>query len=351
MRRTEKDIPKVSLLPKGLFRLLIVLTIMAFALIWNIDRTSDLIIEFDSICYPFCILSLVIILGLSWRNIPILPLQLLSYLIIAGYLISSSIVHHQWHSHQELSSAVQWLPLNYVMAYLFFEKRRAIGLAISMLVICLVGHYWALIQYDSLAITLGMVANMAVAHTIYIIVLAGVVRIREDSFRIRYQSVMLSEQVLHDPLTGLLNRRGFMVRLNQLSASPDSRRITILMIDIDYFKQVNDHYGHIGGDRVLQVMGKMFYDTVHSDDFIVRWGGEEFVCVVNGYSSAQAVAFAESLRQSVIGLENKLGFAITVSVGVGMSGSIDEYEMLLHDADHYLYQAKKRGRNCVCSHL
>jgi diguanylate cyclase (GGDEF)-like protein len=160
----------------------------------------------------------------------------------------------------------------------------------------------------------------------------------------------LEQQSITDPLTGLLNRRGMSTRLFGPTGLP-TRHVTVLVIDIDHFKTINDQHGHITGDEVLRAVGKGLLRETRGDDVAVRIGGEEFV-VVTPAGPEDAALLAERLRESA--MDWMAAWSGTVSVG-GVTAELvsaehltpDRLSGLIEDADRCLYQAKRAGRNRV----
>lgn len=156
----------------------------------------------------------------------------------------------------------------------------------------------------------------------------------------------LREQAVRDPLTGLLNRRAMDAALERQWARHQRARtpLSVLMVDIDHFKQVNDRIGHAGGDAVLRRLAQLLQHERRNDDAVGRVGGEEFLLLLPGVPAAMAFELAERLRELV--LQAQIG--ATVSVGVAQSGGReDDSDSLLRRADGALYQAKQNGRNRV----
>lgn len=116
-------------------------------------------------------------------------------------------------------------------------------------------------------------------------------------------------------------------------------------MDIDYFKQVNDKLGHEAGDKVLMYLAQQLKSLVRSTDYIIRWGGEEFLILMPGCEINQAVRVAEKIRESVEEGENEV-CKITLSIGVAAYEGGD-YHDVIKKADEAMYQAKKGGRNQV----
>lgn len=169
----------------------------------------------------------------------------------------------------------------------------------------------------------------------------------------------LREQSERDPLTGLYNRRHLNERLPRRLA--ECRRmglsLSLLMIDIDHFKRINDEYGHDAGDEVLRVIAAHLRSTLRAEDAAFRLGGEEFVLLIENLddeaSHSQAHACAERIRSEVEALQihhqNQQLPTITLSIGIARAtANVADTTNLLHRADAALYAAKRSGRNRVC---
>jgi len=160
-----------------------------------------------------------------------------------------------------------------------------------------------------------------------------------------------------DPLTGSKNRRYFdkeARRLFRLSIR-HQRPLSALMLDIDYFKKVNDTYGHDIGDDVLKKVAQTCQRLTRETDLIARFGGEEFCFLFPETSSSEALTIAEKLRTAIARLEmeaNGQKFSITASFGVSECvHNEDSLERLIKRCDEALYEAKRRGRNCVVTKI
>jgi diguanylate cyclase (GGDEF)-like protein len=154
-----------------------------------------------------------------------------------------------------------------------------------------------------------------------------------------------------DALTGLYNHKTFHEYVDTILTQNKlySFQIQLAIIDIDNFKIVNDTYGHWTGDIVLKEVGKILQSSVTADDFVTRYGGEEFAVVFIGKTFPETLDILEKIRESIenhtfVELANK---SVTVSIGVHNYLSSDGKELLFKYADEALYRAKRSGKNKV----
>lgn len=158
----------------------------------------------------------------------------------------------------------------------------------------------------------------------------------------------LETLVVHDQLTGAFNRNKLKKLCDPVSETlniDNDMPVTFLLVDLDFFKKINDQYGHESGDIMLKNIVKVISQSVRSSDYIIRWGGEEFLIILNGCNVEIGVAIAEKIRANVEASDNSV-CPITASIGVAAytGGS---YHETVERADKALYQAKEAGRNRV----
>lgn len=157
-----------------------------------------------------------------------------------------------------------------------------------------------------------------------------------------------------DALTGLRNRRSINDYLESMlkQASNSKRALSVVLLDIDYFKNINDQYGHLIGDKALQIMAFTLQSTLRKADSVGRYGGEEFLIVLDGTSLEQAAMVAERCRVAITNayVSNEQGKRIYLTASFGVSDS-EQYgydmDTLIKYADKNLYMAKRQGRNQV----
>ena len=167
------------------------------------------------------------------------------------------------------------------------------------------------------------------------------------------REALLKNQAIRDPLTALYNRRYFEEEVTKqiLEAKAKNQPYTVLMLDADHFKNVNDTYGHKVGDKVLIELATTAERALRNNDIVARYGGEEFVVFLPGIHAEQGKIVADRLRESIAGQvvysDAKQPVHFTVSVGVSSSEVSDNVDTLIKTADEALYRAKQNGRNRV----
>jgi len=178
----------------------------------------------------------------------------------------------------------------------------------------------------------------------------------ERTEELRKANNMLSKISSTDALTGAFNRRHLDSFAEHRSTSMvPARSSGVLMIDVDHFKLFNDHAGHAEGDRCLQLVADAIQKAMRSnDDFVVRYGGEEFAAILPAASNSESLAVAERVRRAVSDLQLTHpglvhGAVVTVSIGASVASPEESIFDAIKRADKFLYTAKKHGRNRVAA--
>lgn len=162
----------------------------------------------------------------------------------------------------------------------------------------------------------------------------------------------MAQMATVDKLTGLYNRRFFndAVEAELERARRYGNEMLLLFVDLDFFKKVNDTYGHAAGDMVLRKVSRLFQEIKRKNDIICRYGGEEFAIILPNIDQNNGFEVAQKYRRAIENdtfTFNRYRFAVTTSIGLASSGEAESVEELLDNADKALYKAKKTGRNKV----
>lgn len=178
-------------------------------------------------------------------------------------------------------------------------------------------------------------------------------QVRLRTLELQEANAELNRQATTDPLTKLLNRRGFDAHapLALAMAVRNMQPLSVLSLDIDFFKRINDTHGHHIGDQVLQTLALTLSERVRDTDVVARFGGEEFIVLLTNADAQSALHIAEELRLSIERLHIEPVGHMTVSIGVSslrMQEAKDSLHAIIQRSDHALYLAKNTGRNRVC---
>ncbi len=266
-----------------------------------------------------------------------------AHALIALYLLSTLTYQLLFVPNpQGLSPAAFWVPFFYFSSYLFFPTQRALRLALLYLLTLFLlallggfrGHYTP-VHLNALAQFLG--SNLAYVGLLYLLV-----RLKEG-----YLEAQLDAYT--DFLTGLRNRRYLDLILDRelFRVARYGRPLSLILLDLDGFKAVNDTHGHEVGDRVLKALARCLEEHLRQSDRAVRLGGEEFAVVLPETGLPQALRLAERLRQAVAALRVPPVERLSASFGVAQASPTDSPLSLLKRADEALYRAKRQGKNRV----
>lgn len=159
------------------------------------------------------------------------------------------------------------------------------------------------------------------------------------------RELFLKNKAYHDPLTGALNRQYFYDYYDENRQNITS--LGIIMVDLDYFKKINDTYGHGIGDDVLKQVAESIQNSIRNDDTLIRWGGEEFILLINTAKKSQLISISEHIRRSVSEIVFESIPSITASLGATLLLEGESFKTVIERADQALYSAKANGRNRI----
>jgi diguanylate cyclase (GGDEF)-like protein len=161
----------------------------------------------------------------------------------------------------------------------------------------------------------------------------------------------INDERFRDSLTHLLNRRGFFAAAKHFLDKGDNQRYFVMTCDIDHFKSINDNWGHLSGDKVLQTVSQTIVRSVRDNDLVARFGGEEFVIFLRGADMTDARAVAERIRTEIAAIRfTEIPTRVTASFGIVEFNSNHDLVQTIDHADTLLYSAKQNGRNQICWH-
>jgi len=166
----------------------------------------------------------------------------------------------------------------------------------------------------------------------------------------RSQRHSLPRHDRYSRLTGVYNRRHFERRIKEelKKSRLEGKALSLVILDLDHFKSINDRFGHDKGDQVLKATTNLIQERLQGKGTLARWGGEEFVILLPGLSADDAKDLAETLRKDISNMCLDGAGSITASFGVAGLAPDDTFDTLVKKADNMLYEAKANGRNRVC---
>ncbi|WP_428240058.1 diguanylate cyclase [Gynuella sp.] len=298
------------------------------------------------------------VVQLSWTGSILLTLAVL-------------VITPDWLAYVILPAEQMWLLIN--MVGISYSVLRAIKLRRPDAVVALVSfgivsigvindlistrtaHYDLYITEYAMLLFLLLHAQLLARR--YAIAIQNEIRLIHDNRKLTREREAAEREATIDHLTGVLNRKGLEVRLDQAwnTCIREQTCLSLLIIDADYFKQLNDRYGHLKGDYALVFLASVMRGLMlRSNDFHGRWGGEEFMVVMPGAVVQAAAEVAEIIRDSVekavLNFENE-HIRFTVSIGVSNltpQPGDGSWKAIIQQADEALYEAKARGRNQIC---
>ena len=323
--------------------------------LWGLGPALE---PFQRVVVPALLVVLpLLVLGLASRLLPVRVVGPLMLLIIVVTVLSR-LVFWRLGILPDLGSSgdsivmVAYLAASFPIAFLVFGTRRGLQVSVAIYV-AFVGLYGNAVLDALLGRATDVAAHAALSLAVTFTVLIATIWVlasRLERLAAEHaRAEMLAEQAGSDPLTGIANRRRLDDELDRMIAQ--SRRygqpLSVILIDLDLFKQVNDHYGHDIGDQVLIETVRRLETTVRDADLLGRWGGEEFLLLAPNTDHAAACALAERCRQAIAGAPMVTAGEVTASFGVATHVSDDDVRSLMRRADLALYTAKAEGRDRV----
>lgn len=330
--------------------LLIILGSAATIGLWTFELHAGLISDYDRRGYPF----LLAMFGTSLAILALRPrwqrtAEWTAYLGFALYCIMA-VLHFDTLDPATriytIANTLQWMPLLYITAFIFFRRWEAIAAAAVIFALTIAALVYMLASgtdaWDKIYGSL--IVNAYAVHFLTLIALSLFVLTNHAFERMNVRAHVLEDAAFSDMLTGVANRRGLeRVLLRQAEAPAGS--MALILLDMDNFKDVNDGHGHVFGDRVLQAVVQSLNDALRGSDVIGRWGGDEFLVLARDTSAEEARILADRLRRAVGNLAPEAGGGVTLSAGVTTWDGSGGLEEALRRVDRALYAAKHAGRD------
>jgi diguanylate cyclase len=283
--------------------------------------------------WPIAIMDTIIVVGLVALGTYIYRTRKVrvASLLIALLCVSGTVVTVQMRGPQQ----VYWAFPALMTCFYLIKPREAIALTLAMTAVLAFQLIGGAEPFRAGTIIATILVTTAFAFAFSVI-------------NNRQQDQML-KLATRDPLTGVGNRRAFMSKLAEVISKFERTQApsSLVLLDVDHFKRVNDVYGHSAGDEVLRSVSQRVESRIRVTDSLYRIGGEEFVVVIDGKGIETAALLAEELRERIEASELVPGVAVTVSIGVAEIQKRESHDSWLHRADEALYSAKRSGRNRV----
>ncbi|RUO36849.1 hypothetical protein CWE13_08355 [Aliidiomarina shirensis] len=268
------------------------------------------------------------------------------HLLVASWLLCAAVIFNLF-SFILLAKggaySLIWITVLPPIAFFLLGKRAGSWLTGATFVSLLTFLFWQMPNLPSTAFSTGAFLNITEVLLGHWLIFRHYEGSREAAF------AEMERLSITDKLTGLHNRAKLdsILEMQMAYLQRLDQPFVVMLIDIDYFKRVNDNFGHLHGDQVLQKVASVLSNSVRKTDEVGRWGGEEFLLLCPQTDLASAIQLANSLREQIEREVSTANLTITVSIGVAEINKYMPVTEALGRADDALYKAKENGRNCV----
>ncbi|MFK7601361.1 diguanylate cyclase domain-containing protein [Deinococcus sp. SM5_A1] len=242
---------------------------------------------------------------------------------------------------RRLSENTYWFAVLYTSIFYIYPPRRAANRALLMLGISTVICGWHLL----LTVPPEMQLNLLGATAQFLLSSSVLILIQATFGLQRAQLLASRSAALIDVLTGVANRRAAEERLRELSVKRAT--YTVVLFDLDHFKQINDRHGHATGDQVLRGVAQLARDLLPQNSVVARWGGEEFLLILPALGDTQVRKLLNNLRNEIRQQRHGDVVGVTASFGVASADAGESSDAVVARADEAMYSAKKQGRNDI----
>lgn len=328
--------------------------ILSILVVWGIGLKQNDMTVSSLFILPLLAILFLVMVALLWRHsIHLRTFELTVFGLVLVYALvefASIIIKTTLTKDPFTGNFTLWLPIVYILSFLILRIDRALLFSslffLATLAMGVVSCIYFLLVGSAFP-NITLLVQVYFASAFYTAVLYLVARLRERYISERVIADDMSKLAMTNSLTQVDNRR----LLNQLLQEEVTRAarhhlpLSVLMLDLDRFKNINDSFGHNAGDKVLQEVAQQIRQSLRTSDPFGRWGGDEFLCLATSTDGGQAVELAERLREFLQQCQFTTVGKVTASFGVTTYQKGDTPETLIRRADMGLYKAKACGRN------
>jgi diguanylate cyclase (GGDEF)-like protein len=355
MIQTTDTTTRLDQLKINIYRILIPLGLISMLAIWILEYSVNETRQFDVYSRPVFLLILAIGIVLTFfgeRFVKIL--DMLMFLTVAVYFVTNyySLLLDQGYLYKYsfMENIPEWMPVVFFMAFFAFKTRQALSVSgLFYLAVLLPG----LVAYSTLytGTEKQNLMSLLLSNLTLLVMMSSIAILRESNIRTRAYADAMQQLASIDPLTGIYNRRVLdsYLRMGLVQAQSSGQPYSVILFDMDHFKQINDRFGHLIGDDVLRRTATGILRQVRPSDQLGRWGGEEFLILAINTDRDQALQLAERLRKTLEQDVSTDAIQVTASFGVAQFVAPETPESLISRADVVLYEAKGKGRNCIAA--
>ncbi len=350
--KAEYRSPYLEQLKKKMYLFLLPFVNIAILLGWLLDGMNEQHNFVNHTIFPLLnIWFLIVLFLLIVRKDLLRILEIISFVFITVLYFSwfANLLFNEperTFTNGGLGEFTNWLPLFFIYLFLIFDRKKALIIGIVLFSFSVVLGIFSFPAGDQIRIrAMDTLIQFYFSTAVYILALYFLQQLKEAFI----QNETFKQMVNTDYLTGLPNRRMAESKLDDYCRRK-KQIFSIILFDIDLFKEINDRYGHDIGDSVLREFSRIIQENTRKSDLFSRWGGEEFLIIASGQDLLQTILVAERLKNV---LESHSFFkvgSVTASFGVAEYRPNEPKEELVKRADISLYKAKEKGRNQVFAH-
>jgi diguanylate cyclase len=329
---------------------------LSMLVIWWTGLKQGSLSILDVYCLPPLAILYLVFDVLHWRNVvPLHTFELVVYSLLLAYALGefiTIILMIVLTGNTVGPSFTLWLPFVYILSFLILNTHRALLFSGVFFFITLILGVAAFLHFHfqgRLFPNTALLVQLYLASVFYVAALYLVAPMKERYISQRAIAEDMSRLAMIDSLTEVDNRRLLTQLLQEEVERVGGRDLTlsVLLLDLDWFKKINDLHGHNIGDKILREVAQLLRQNIRTSDPFGRWGGDEFLCLAINSDEKQAVELAERLREILQRHHFATANKVTASFGVTTYQEGDTPEAMIRRADLGLYKAKATGRNRV----